>query len=144
MASSCPLTLFPDLNDPLSSPGQSALALTLPNLPMLTVEQIMAAQSDIETNHYTLKSCMETVAAVSNLAHRLQNRTSEISTLKTETKELKWKATIMVRFGVPSYSAFDDQRGVNSLGGLVNTEAGPSKVSQDEIKMKKSARGSNK
>ncbi|KAL7249907.1 hypothetical protein ACSBR1_011983 [Camellia fascicularis] len=77
---------------------------------------------------------METVAAVSNLSHRLQNRTSEvhqlnaqlsllqriykdaraeISALKAENKELKRQATSMVRFGVPSYSAFDGQRGVN-------------------------------
>lgn len=103
---------------------------------------------------------METVAAISNLSHQLQNRTSEvhrlnaqlsllqrmykdarekISALKVENKELKWKVTVMVWFGVSPYSAFDEQRGVNSLGGHVSTEAGPSRVSQDESKMKRSA-----
>ncbi|KAL7165775.1 hypothetical protein ACSBR2_036615 [Camellia fascicularis] len=71
MASSYPLTLFPDLNDPISSSGPSAPAPTLPNLPMMSIEQIMAAQSNIEANHFTLKSCMETVTTVSKLAHRL-------------------------------------------------------------------------
>ena len=114
MASSHPHSLFPDLNDPSSSSGPSAPALTHPSLPTLTVEQVMAAQTDIEANHYTLKSCMETVAAVTNLSHRLQNKSrevhrgnaqltllqhmyrdarAEICALKAENKELKRKAT---------------------------------------------------
>ncbi|KAL7249908.1 hypothetical protein ACSBR1_011984 [Camellia fascicularis] len=128
MALSHSLTLFPDLNDPISSHGQSIVAPTPLNFPTLSVEQIMAAQSDIEANHYTVKSCMEIVTAVSNLSHRLQNRTSEvhrlntqlsllqrmykdaraeISALKAKNKELKRQATSMARFGVSSYSAFD-------------------------------------
>ncbi|XP_028117853.1 uncharacterized protein LOC114315437 [Camellia sinensis] len=80
----------------------------------------MVAQSDIEANHYTLKSCVETMTAVTNLSHRLHNRTSEvhqlnaqlsllqrmykdtraeICALKAENKELNQKATIMFRFG---------------------------------------------
>ncbi|KAL7188221.1 hypothetical protein ACSBR1_038143 [Camellia fascicularis] len=107
---------------------KSALALTLPNLPTLSVEQIVTAQSDIEANHFTLKSYMEIVVVVSKLAHQLQNRTSEvhqvnaqlsllqhmykdartdICTLKAENKELKRQATSMARFRVLSYSAFD-------------------------------------
>lgn len=106
MGSSCPLTLFPNLNDP-SSPGSSAPTPTLPNLPgpsapaptllnlpkqsapahtllnfpMMSFEQIMAAQSDVEANHFTLRSCMETVTAVTKLSHRLQNRTGEVHQL---------------------------------------------------------------
>ncbi|CAL5336205.1 unnamed protein product [Camellia sinensis] len=122
------LTLFPDLNDPKSSPGQSALAPTPLNFSTLSIEQITTAQSDIEANYYTLKSCMEIVTVVSDLSHRLQNRTSEvhrlnaqlsllqrmykdaraeISALKAKNKELKRQATSMAQFGVPSYSAFD-------------------------------------
>lgn len=134
-SSSRPLTLFPDLNDPISSAGPSASTPTLPviplpNLPMMSIEQIMAAQSDIEANHFTLTSCMETVTAVTKLAHRLQNRTSElhqvnaqlallqrmykdgrakIGALKGENKELKRKTTSMARFGATSFLAFDSQ-----------------------------------
>ncbi|XP_028112705.1 receptor-like protein 37 [Camellia sinensis] len=78
MTSSRPLTLFPNLNDRMSSLGQSAPAPTYLNLSTPTIEQIMAAQTEIEANHYTLKSCMETVAAVINLSHRLQNRTCKV------------------------------------------------------------------
>ena len=66
MASSRPLTLFPDLNDPVSAAGLSAPAPTLPNLPMMSIEQIMAAQSDIEANHFTLTTCMETVTVTAS------------------------------------------------------------------------------
>ncbi|KAL7208192.1 hypothetical protein ACSBR1_030026 [Camellia fascicularis] len=69
MASSRPLTLFLNLNDRSSSPGPSAPTLTHPSLSTLTIEQIMAAQINIEANHYTLNSCMETMAAVINLSH---------------------------------------------------------------------------
>ncbi|KAL7180440.1 hypothetical protein ACSBR1_043609 [Camellia fascicularis] len=102
---------------------------------------------------------METVVAVINLSHQLQNRTrevhrinaqlsllhrmykdarAEIWVLKAENKELKEKSTVMARFGAPSYFAFDDQRGGNSLDGPASTEAGPSRVSSDETKRKKS------
>ncbi|KAL7188440.1 hypothetical protein ACSBR1_038318 [Camellia fascicularis] len=88
----------------------------------------MAAQSDIEANHFTLRSCTETVATVTNLSLRLQARMSEvhqvnaqltllqhmykdaqaeICALKDENKELKRQATSMARFGAPSYFAFD-------------------------------------
>ncbi|KAL7222051.1 hypothetical protein ACSBR1_023884 [Camellia fascicularis] len=132
-SSSRPLTLFPDLNDPVNSAVPSASTPTLsviplPNLPMMSIEQIMAAQSDIEANYFTLTSCMETVTAVTKLTHRLQNRTSElhqvnaqlsllqriykdaraeICALKAENKELKRKTTSMARFGATSFLAFD-------------------------------------
>ncbi|KAF5932987.1 hypothetical protein HYC85_029158 [Camellia sinensis] len=79
-SSSRPLTPFLDLNDPISSAGPSAPTPTLPviPLPMISIEQIMAAQSDIEANHFTLTSCMETVTAVTKLTHRLQNMMSEL------------------------------------------------------------------
>ncbi|KAL7197459.1 hypothetical protein ACSBR2_020075 [Camellia fascicularis] len=137
MASSHHLSLFPDLNDPSSSPGPSAPALTYPSLLTLIVEQVMAAQTDIEANHYTLKSCIEIVAAVSNLSHRLQNKTCEAENKELkqkatsmENKEVKRQATSMARFGAPSYFSFDGRGKVNSLG--ENTEAGPLKVSQNE------------
>lgn len=124
----------------------------------------MAAQNDIEANHYTLRSCMETVAAVTNLSHRLQNKTcevhhvnaqlsllqcmykdarAEICALKAENKELKKQTTCMARFGAPSYLAFDGRRGADSLGENTvvvlggNTGAGPSKA--DTKKRKSSA-----
>ena len=133
MASSRPFSLFPDLNDPSSSSGPSAPALTHPSLPTLTIEQVMAAQTDIDANHLTLKSCMETVAAVTNLSHRLQNRTSElhrvnaqlnllqqmykdaraeICMLKAEKKELKRKTTSMESKEVKRQATCIDQFGV--------------------------------
>lgn len=125
----------------------------------------MATKSDIEANHIKLRSCMETVAVVTKLSHRLQNRTSEvhqlnaqlsllqhmykdarakICALKTENKELKRKTTVMARFRTPLYFAFDNQQGVNSLGGPVRTEAGPSRISQDDKKRKSLAGESSK
>ncbi|KAL7178202.1 hypothetical protein ACSBR2_031369 [Camellia fascicularis] len=100
---------------------------------MMSIEQIMAAQSDIEANHFTLTSCIETMTAVTKLAHRLQNRTSElhqvnaqlsllqriykdaraeIGALKSENKELKRKTTPMARFGATSFLTFDSRRGM--------------------------------
>ena len=78
IASSRPHILFSDLNDPVSAAGLSAPAPTLPKLPMMSIEQIMAAQSDIEANHFILTSCIAAVTAVSKLAHRVQNKTSEL------------------------------------------------------------------
>ncbi|KAL7173950.1 hypothetical protein ACSBR2_033249 [Camellia fascicularis] len=85
-----PLTLFSNLNDsPIenaeastSDPRQSAPAPVPVPVPILnflvtSVEQTMAAQSNIDVNHYTLKPCIKTVTAVTNLFHRLQNKTSE-------------------------------------------------------------------
>ena len=133
MASSRHLSLFPDLNDPSSSSGPSAPALTHSSLLTLTVEQVMAAQTDIDANHFTLKSCMETVAAVTNLSHRLQNRTSElhrvnaqlnllqqmyrdaraeVCALKAENKELKRKSTSMESREVKQQTICLDQFGV--------------------------------
>lgn len=170
-----PLTLFPDLNESTieitgsvalqaqpSAPGLSAAAFALLNFPILSVEQIMAAQTDIEANHFTLKSCLETVTTVSKLSHRLQNRTSEvhqliaqhsllqriykdarakICALKAENKELKQKATVMFRFRGLPYAAFEEQRNGNVLGGLGSMEAGPLRDDQDEGKRKRQAAG---
>ncbi|KAL7264321.1 hypothetical protein ACSBR1_002300 [Camellia fascicularis] len=132
MASSRLLTLFPDLNDPSSAARPSAPAPTLPNLSMMSIEQVMTTQSDIEANHFTLTFCMETVTAVTKLIHRLQNRTSElhqvnaqllllqrmykderaeICALKAENKDLKRKTTSMAQFGVTSFLTFDSQLG---------------------------------
>ncbi|GMP77444.1 hypothetical protein CsSME_00033718 [Camellia sinensis var. sinensis] len=82
MASPRSLTLFSDLNDPINSSGSrpSTPTASLPNLPVLSIEQIMAAQSDIEANHFTLRS----VAAVTNLSLRLQARTSEVQQLNAQ------------------------------------------------------------
>ncbi|KAL7250413.1 hypothetical protein ACSBR1_012425 [Camellia fascicularis] len=85
-----PLTLFPNLNDSLieianinsSEPQQNASALApVFSFPTMSVEQLMAVQCDIYANHYTLKSCVEIVNAVSNLSRRLQNRTNELHLL---------------------------------------------------------------
>ncbi|KAL7204800.1 hypothetical protein ACSBR2_017834 [Camellia fascicularis] len=99
----------------------------------------MVAESKIDANHFTLKSCVETVTAISNLSHRLQNRTSEvhqlnaslsqlqsiynddraeISALKKQNKKLKRHATSPAQFGGLSYSAFNSRQGVILLGVL--------------------------
>ncbi|CAL5360829.1 unnamed protein product [Camellia sinensis] len=88
---------------------------------------------------YTLKSCVETMTAVTNLSNRLQSRTNEvqhlnsqlallqrmykdaraeISVLKAENKELKRKATVMFRFGGPPYAAVEEQGVVIMPSGL--------------------------
>ncbi|KAL7212661.1 hypothetical protein ACSBR2_015361 [Camellia fascicularis] len=158
MASSSrrPLTLFPDIN---TLPNIEANSFALQqsahfhapvlNFPTLSIEQTMATQSDIEANHFTLKSCVETMTIVSNLSHWLQNRTSEvhrlnaqlsllqsiykdaqveISALKKENKELKGQATSMARFRIPSHSVFDGWEGIISFGGLVNTKVESSRA----------------
>ncbi|GMP78713.1 hypothetical protein CsSME_00034540 [Camellia sinensis var. sinensis] len=123
------------------------LVISLPNLPMMSIEQIMTVQSDIEANHFTLTSYMKIVTAVTKLAHRLQSRTSElhqvnaqlsllqcmyknaraeIGALKAENKELKRKTTSMARFGATSFLAFDNQRGVVALD--ESTGVGASRV----------------
>ena len=123
----------------------------------------MATQSDIEDNHFTLTFCIETVTAVTKLAHRLQNRTSElhqvnaqlsllqhmykdaraeIGALKAENKELKRKTTSMARFGATSLLAFDSQRGV--IARDESTGAGPSRASQGDKKMKKTMEETSK
>ncbi|CAL5355247.1 unnamed protein product [Camellia sinensis] len=94
------------------------------------------------------------------LQHMYKDARAEICALKAENKELKRKATsmenkevkrqatCMARFGTPSYFAFDGQRRVNSLGENTKAgpslEAGPSKVSQSEIEMKKTTGESSK
>ncbi|GMQ00875.1 hypothetical protein CsSME_00047755 [Camellia sinensis var. sinensis] len=164
------LTLFPDLNESTREiigavalePQPNAPEFASLTFPMRSVEQRMAAQSDIEANQYTLKSCVETMTAVTNLSHRLQSRTNEvqqlnaqlallqrmykdaraeISVLKAENKELKRKATVMFRFGGPPYAAVEEQgvvivpRGV----GAGNTEAAPARAAQDGGKKKRPA-----
>ncbi|CAL5371212.1 unnamed protein product [Camellia sinensis] len=162
------LTLFPDLNESTREitgavarePQPSAPEFAPLTFPMRSVEQRMAAQTDIEANQYTLKSCVETMTAVTNLSHRLQSRTNEVQqlnaqlallqrmytdaraeicVLKAENKELKRKATVMFRFGDPPYAAVEEQRGVNVLGGVGNTEATPSRAVQDIGKKKRPA-----
>ncbi|THG03990.1 hypothetical protein TEA_007123 [Camellia sinensis var. sinensis] len=132
------LTLFPDLNESTREitgavarePQPNTSDFAPLNFPMRSVEQKMAVQTDIEANQYTLKSCVETMTAVTNLSHRLQSRTNEvqqlnsqlallqrmykdaraeISVLKAENKELKRKATVMFRFGGPPYAVVEEQ-----------------------------------
>ncbi|GMP55555.1 hypothetical protein CsSME_00020339 [Camellia sinensis var. sinensis] len=100
----------------------------------------MAVQSDVEANQYTLKACVESMTAVTNLSNRLQSRTNEvqhlnsqlallqrmykdaraeISVLKTENKELKRKATVMFRFGVLCYTPI---YGISKFFGIANDE----------------------
>ncbi|CAL5364337.1 unnamed protein product [Camellia sinensis] len=162
------LTLFPDLNEstreitgavaPEPQPGAPGFAPL--NFPMRSVEQRMAVQSDVEANQYTLKSCVETMTAVTNLSNRLQSRANEvqqlnsqlallqrmykderaeISVLRAENKELKRKATVMFRCGGPPYAAVEEQGGGNLLGGLGSTEATPSRAAQDGGKKKRPA-----
>ncbi|KAF5941478.1 hypothetical protein HYC85_019120 [Camellia sinensis] len=130
------------------------------NFPMRSVEQKMAVQTDIEANQYTLKSCVETMTAVTNLSNRLQSRANEvqqlnsqlallqrmykdaraeISVLKAENKELKRKATVMFRFGGPPYAAVEEYGGVIVPSGVGNTEATPSRAAQDGGKKKRPA-----
>ncbi|THG15708.1 hypothetical protein TEA_018294 [Camellia sinensis var. sinensis] len=66
------LTLFPDLNESTRErtgvvalePQPSAPEFAPLNFPMQSVEQRMAVQSDVEANQYTLKSCVESMTAV--------------------------------------------------------------------------------
>ncbi|KAL7181271.1 hypothetical protein ACSBR1_040194 [Camellia fascicularis] len=139
MAPSRLLTLFFDLNDSSikiantnsSKPRQNAHApISVFSLLVLSVEQLMVAQSDIEVNSYTLKSCVETMTTVSNLSLRLHSRTNEvhqlnaqlylfqgmyqdarkeISQLKKQNIELKRQATSIARFGAHWCSLFDEQ-----------------------------------
>ncbi|CAL5378924.1 unnamed protein product [Camellia sinensis] len=160
------LTLFPDLNESTRErtgavalePQPSAPEFTPLNFPMRSVEQRMAVQSDVEANQYTLKLCVESMTAVTNLSHRLQSRTNEVqqlnsqlallqrmykdaraemSVLKAENKELKRKATVMFRFGGLPYAAVEEQGGGNLLGGLGSTEAGLARDTQDKSKKKR-------
>ncbi|CAL5368833.1 unnamed protein product [Camellia sinensis] len=160
------LTLFPDLNESTREttgavalePQPSAPEFTPLNFPMRSVEQRMAVQSDVEANQYTLKACVESMTAVTNLSHRLQSRTNEvqqlnsqlallqrmykdaraeISVLRAENKELKRKATVMFRFGGPPYAAVEEYGRVNVLGGVENTEATLSRTVQDGGKKKR-------
>ncbi|GMP48518.1 hypothetical protein CsSME_00015840 [Camellia sinensis var. sinensis] len=162
------LTLFPDLNESTreitgagaSEPQPSAPGFAPLNFPMRSVEQKMAVQTDIEANQYTLKSCVETMTAVTNLSHRLQSRTNEvqhlngqlallqrmykdaraeINVLKAENKELKRKATLMFRFGGPPYAVVEEQGGVNVLGGVGSMEAAPVRDTQEKSKKKRPA-----
>ncbi|THG17602.1 hypothetical protein TEA_004908 [Camellia sinensis var. sinensis] len=159
---------FPDLNESTREitgavalePQPSAPEFAPLNFPMRSVEQRMAVLSDVEANQYTLKSCVETMTAVTNLSNRLQSRANEvqqlnsqlallqrmykdaraeISVLKAENKELKRKATVMFRFGGPSYSAVEEQGVVNVLGGLGSTAATPARTAQDGGKKKRPA-----
>ncbi|KAF5935500.1 hypothetical protein HYC85_026629 [Camellia sinensis] len=125
-----------------------------------SVEQKMAVQTDIEVNQYTLKSCVETMTAVTNLSHRLQSRTNEvqqlnaqlallqrmykdaraeISVLKAENKELKRKATVMFQFGGPPSAVVEEQGGVIVPSGVGNAEATPARAVQDGGKKKRPA-----
>ncbi|GMP26683.1 hypothetical protein CsSME_00003025 [Camellia sinensis var. sinensis] len=160
------LTLFPDLNESTGEitgavarePQPNTSGFAPLNFPMRSVEQKMAVQTDIEANQYTLKSCVETMTAVTNLSHRLQSRTNEvqqlnahlallqrmykdaraeISVLKAENKELKRKATVMFRFGGPPYVVVEEQGVVIAPSGVGNTEATPSRTAQDGGKKKR-------
>ncbi|KAL7184220.1 hypothetical protein ACSBR2_026383 [Camellia fascicularis] len=117
------LILFPDLNDSLikitdTSPFELRQSVPVPvlNFSTMLIDQTLATQSNVDANHFTVKSCVETVTTVSNLSHRLQNKTSE--------------ATSVALFRVPSYSSFDGQRGIISFRNSVNAEAESSKASQ--------------
>ncbi|KAL7263272.1 hypothetical protein ACSBR1_001444 [Camellia fascicularis] len=96
-----PLIVFLDLNDsPIenaeastSEPWQSSHALVL-SFYVMSIEQTMEAQSNIDANHYTLKSCVETVTAVSNLSRQLQNRTSESLQRPPESADVVRQLTI--------------------------------------------------
>ncbi|GMP30973.1 hypothetical protein CsSME_00005383 [Camellia sinensis var. sinensis] len=162
------LTLFPELNEPTreitgavaSEPQPNTSGFAPLNFPMRSVEQKMAVQTDIEANQYTLKSCVETMTAVTNLSNRLQSRTNEvqhlnsqlallqrmykdaraeISVLRAENKELKRKATVMFRFGGPPYAAVEEQGVVIMPSGVGNTEATLARAAQDGGKKKRPA-----
>ncbi|GMP47803.1 hypothetical protein CsSME_00015383 [Camellia sinensis var. sinensis] len=162
------LTLFPDLNESTRErtgavalePQPSAPEFAPLNFPMRSVEQRMAVQSDVEANQYTLKLCVESMTAVTNLSHRLQSRTNEVqqlnshlallqrmykdaraemSVLKAENKELKRKATVMFRFGGPPYAAVEEQGVVIVPSGVGSTEVAPSRTAQDGGKKKRPA-----
>ncbi|CAL5399698.1 unnamed protein product [Camellia sinensis] len=162
------LTLFPDLNESTGErtgagalePQPSTAGYTPLNFPMRSVEQRMAGLSDVEANQYTLKACVESMTAVTNLSNRLQSRSNEvqhlnsqlallqrmykdaraeISVLRAENKELKRKATVMFRFGGPPYAAVEEQGVVIMPSGVGNTEATPVRAAQDGGKKKRLA-----
>ena len=164
------LTLYPDLNESTRERTGAVALETQPsapefaplNFPMRSVEQKMAVQTDIEANQYTLKSCVETMTAVTNLSHRLQSRTNEVQqlnaqlallqrmykdaraeirVLKAEIKELelKRKATVMFRFGGPPYAAVEEQGAVIVPSGVGSMEVAPVRDTQEKSKKKRPA-----
>ncbi|KAL7165587.1 hypothetical protein ACSBR2_041300 [Camellia fascicularis] len=92
------LTLFLNLNestieitgsDSLEPQPRAHLLYLILSFPPISVKQIMAEQSDIEANSYTLRSCVEIVTVVSNLSRQLQNRTFEVYQLSVQLSLLQ-------------------------------------------------------
>ncbi|KAL7167152.1 hypothetical protein ACSBR2_037764 [Camellia fascicularis] len=111
------LTFFPDLNestiemtdsDSLEPQPHAPPPSSVFSFPAMSIEQIMAAQSDIEANSYMLRSCVETVTAISNLSRPLQNKTFD--------------ATFAARFGVSLRNQFDGRQGVISFESSANAK----------------------
>ncbi|GMP83898.1 hypothetical protein CsSME_00037656 [Camellia sinensis var. sinensis] len=77
MAISHALTLFPDLNETLEGihdidSSNIPRSTQVPTLnPIVSLDQLLVAKSNIDANAHTLKMCVEAVTAVSNLSHRL-------------------------------------------------------------------------
>ncbi|KAF5954853.1 hypothetical protein HYC85_007709 [Camellia sinensis] len=116
----------------------------------MSVEQMMATQSDIDSNSYTLKSYMETVTAISNLFRTFANRVNKVYRLNVqlslyqrmyqdaqkEIGQLKTEQRVETKGNNhgPIHSPlvfFDSQRGVISFGSSTNAEAGSSKCSPE-------------
>ncbi|KAF5934272.1 hypothetical protein HYC85_030443 [Camellia sinensis] len=76
-------------------------------------EQIMAAQSNIEANRYTLKSCVETMTAVTNLSHWLQNR----------TKLLQVQISFVAKYGKEFVSAATEPMPECGVGRIAKRQA---------------------
>lgn len=63
-----------------SDPLQSIYNPTLN--PVVSLDQLLVAKSDINTNAHTLKTRVEIVTAVTNLSCQLQSKTNEVHQLR--------------------------------------------------------------
>ncbi|KAL7222220.1 hypothetical protein ACSBR1_024021 [Camellia fascicularis] len=84
METSCALTLSPYLNESLEGVHDTA-SLDLPQSthnptlnPIVSLDQLLAAKSNIVANAHTLKMWVEAMTGVSNLSRQLQSRTNEV------------------------------------------------------------------
>ncbi|KAL7243913.1 hypothetical protein ACSBR1_016181 [Camellia fascicularis] len=91
MAYSCPLTIFPNLNQTLeevpdigfSVSFQSTLAPAF-NLLATLVDQLLATKSNINANTHIMESCTKAFTAMSNLSRQLQSRMNKVQRLSAQ------------------------------------------------------------
>ncbi|GMP69289.1 hypothetical protein CsSME_00028607 [Camellia sinensis var. sinensis] len=90
MAYTRPLTPFSDLNEipeevrdtTTSNPHRKSPAPTFN--PVLPLDQLLAAKSDMDANLHTLSLYVKAMTSVSNVSRRLQSRTNEVQRLTAQ------------------------------------------------------------